>query len=138
MTPLHPPKKHLTTKPHHTTTHHTRQYELAARCYARLLVQPPSPLLSASNSFEEVALKFVETGTAEGEAGLRVFLLERLALLGGGGGGGGGAEDGGVVRARFKTQRVMLCTWLMELYLKRLAALGRWMPVLPSPNRVFE
>lgn len=83
-----------------------------------------SPLSPSSNSFEEVALKFVETGTADGEAGLRVFLLERLALLGGGGGAVGLEDGGGGVRARFKTQRVMLCTWLMELYLKRLAALG--------------
>lgn len=61
----------------------------------------------------------METNTAAGEAGLRVFLLERLALLGGGGGEGG-------ARALFKTQRVMLCTWLLELYLKRLAALGAY------------
>lgn len=59
--------------------------------------------------FVQVALKFVNEGQ---EDALRVFLLEKLAAM-------GQPES----RSQYKTQRVMLCTWLTEIYLKRLAYL---------------
>jgi len=70
-----------------------------------------------TESFEEIALKFVDI---KEEGALKVYLLEKLAHFSGGEGGGEEGERGGP----YKTQRVMLCTWLMEIYLKRLAALG--------------
>jgi hypothetical protein len=95
-----------------------KEYELAARCYAKL---PPGrgggkeggPV---GKSFEEIALKFVDVGEEEA---LKVYLLERLARFQAGEGGGEDGREGG----EYKTQRVMLCTWLMEMYLKRLAVL---------------
>ncbi|EWM23884.1 vacuolar protein sorting protein [Nannochloropsis gaditana] len=96
----------------------SKEYELAARCYAKL---PPGrgggkeggPV---GKSFEEIALKFVDVGEEEA---LKVYLLERLARFQAGEGGGEDGREGG----EYKTQRVMLCTWLMEMYLKRLAVL---------------
>lgn len=57
------------------------------------------------------------------ENALRVFLMEKLDRLGGGLGGSMGKGEG--AKAQYKTQRVMLCTWLTEIFLKRIAALGR-------------
>lgn len=51
-----------------------------------------------------------------------MFLLEKLERMGGGAAAVGGP---GGDKAQFKTQRVMLCTWLTEIFLKRIASLGK-------------
>lgn len=75
------------------------QYELAARFYARL-VHPGS---ANANSFEEVALRFVEAGPEGGEAGLRVFLLERCVVHGRV--SGGSRHVGSLIHTRLRTLR---------------------------------
>ena len=68
----------------------TREYDRAAEIYAK-----------TRRSFEEVALRLID---ANQRSALHVFLLQKLKCL--------HRED--------KTQRTVICTWLVELYLERL------------------
>uniref|UniRef100_A0A4W3J9J1 Vacuolar protein sorting-associated protein 18 homolog n=1 Tax=Callorhinchus milii TaxID=7868 RepID=A0A4W3J9J1_CALMI len=88
---------------------HKQRYLESARAYAL-----------THRHFEEIALKFIEV---EQEAALREFLLRKL----------------GTLKAEDRTQRILLITWLVEIYLNKLGELeGRGAGELQATREEFR